>query len=100
MSIQPRDTHVTNRAEVIKLAGQNLAILNRLQQGPATARELAELSLKYTSRVSDLRRAGHDVRCREADGRSTYFLVKQGEQGEAIPVSGEGHDLNVGFQLR
>jgi hypothetical protein len=23
-----------------------------------------------------------------------------GEQGEAIPVSGEGHDLNVGFQLR
>ena len=30
-------------------------ILNRLRHGPATNKELALLSLKYTSRISDLR---------------------------------------------
>ncbi|NLX57310.1 MAG: hypothetical protein GXY58_19545 [Planctomycetaceae bacterium] len=44
-----------------RLTGQNAAILERLKRGPATNRELAAISLKYTSRISDLRAAGYDV---------------------------------------
>jgi hypothetical protein len=48
-----------------------------LHQGPATNREPAGLSLKYTSRLSDLRAAGYDVRVVERDyatGRTVYKL--------------------------
>lgn len=58
--------------DVPRLISQNSHILARLRDGPATAAELAAISLKYTSRISDLRKAGHDIRlcvqCR-ADGR-------------------------------
>lgn len=91
--IQPRDSFVTDPAEIRRLSGQSARILQRLQEGPATARELAALSLKYTSRVSDLRKAGHDVRCREEGGKSTYWLVKPRTEWH-------GHDLNSDFQLR
>jgi hypothetical protein len=95
--LQPRDSHVTDPAEIRRLTGQSAAILARLQQGPATARELSALSLKYTSRISDLRKAGYDVRCREdaETGVSTYTL-------DAVPASEpgqtQGHD--TGFLLR
>jgi hypothetical protein len=59
-NIVPRDTHVVPE-EKPRLTGQNQSILERLQRGPATNRELAALSLKYTSRVSDLRAAGYNV---------------------------------------
>jgi hypothetical protein len=49
------DSHVTDVAEQSRLTGQSARILSRLEQGPATNRELAEISLKYTSRVSDVR---------------------------------------------
>ncbi len=59
-----------------RLAGQNLAILNRLRQGPATNRELAGLALKYTSRLSDIRAAGFAITCRDdGGGLSTYRLT-------------------------
>jgi hypothetical protein len=64
-------------AEARRLSGQCAAILARLHQGPATNRELAQLSLKYTSRLSDLRSAGYDVRVVERDyasGRTVYQL--------------------------
>lgn len=57
-----RDTHVLEPAEQRRLSGQSLRILERLRQGPATNRELAAIGLKYTSRISDLRKAGYDVR--------------------------------------
>jgi hypothetical protein len=63
--------------EARRLSGQCAAILARLHQGPATNRELAGLSLKYTSRLSDLRAAGYDVRVVERDyasGRTVYRL--------------------------
>jgi uncharacterized protein YmfQ (DUF2313 family) len=63
--------------EARRLSGQCAAILQRLHQGPATNRELAGLSLKYTSRLSDLRAAGYDVRVVERDyasGRTVYRL--------------------------
>lgn len=71
------DSHLTHPAEQQRVSGQSLAILRRLQQGPATNRELAGISLKYTSRISDLREAGYDVRVIERDhktGRTVYAL--------------------------
>jgi hypothetical protein len=59
--IQVADTHVTEPAEVNRLASQNEQILARLKRGPATNVELAGISLKYTSRISDLREAGYAI---------------------------------------
>lgn len=73
----PRDTRVTEPEEVRRLSGQNLRILKRLQHGPATNRELAQISLKYTSRLSDCKAAGWDIRIVERDrktGRVLYQL--------------------------
>lgn len=78
----PRDTHVTQPAEVKRLSGQNLRIVERLERGPATNRELAEIALKYTSRVHDarqvLRRHGRSIEVVEQDiasGRVVYAIV-------------------------
>jgi hypothetical protein len=76
------DSHVVEPAEQVRLAGQSARILARLEQGPATNRELAEISLKYTSRVSDVRHylkdKGRNVKVLERDhatGRTVYGLV-------------------------
>ena len=72
-----RDSHVTDVAEQTRLSNQSARILARLQVGPATNRELAEISLKYTGRISDLRKAGYDVKVIERDhatGRTVYAL--------------------------
>jgi hypothetical protein len=61
--------------EAPRLRPQHHEILARLREGPATNAELAGLSLKYTSRVSDLRAAGYGVRCeRQAGGVTVYRL--------------------------
>jgi hypothetical protein len=60
-----------------RLVGQNLAVYERLLRGPATNVDLAGISLKYTSRISDVRAAGHRIDCeRRADGVSVYTLVR------------------------
>lgn len=70
----PRDPHVS-ADDRPRLTGQNAAILERLRRGPATNRDLAEISLKYTSRVSDLRAAGYRIACeRRPGGLSIYTL--------------------------
>ena len=45
----PSDPHVAED-ERPRLTGQNAAVLERLRRGPATNRELAGISLKYTSK--------------------------------------------------
>jgi hypothetical protein len=56
--LHPTDPHVSP-ADHPRLTGQNLAILERLRRGPATNDELIRISRKYTSRTSDLRKAGY-----------------------------------------
>ena len=77
-----RDSHVTDVAEQKRLSHQSARILARLEAGPATNRELAEIALKYTSRLSDLRAylkpLGRSVEVIERDyatGRTVYGLV-------------------------
>lgn len=43
-------------------------VLSRLRQGPATAAELYRLGVIVHSRVSDLRRQGHNITCVKRDG--------------------------------
>lgn len=87
--ILPHDSHVTAAGEVRRLAGQNAKILARLEDGPATRRELAEIAVNVTARISDLRHAGHEVRCLEKpNGASSYWLVKPRSEWR-------GHDLNA-----
>jgi hypothetical protein len=81
--ILPRDTHVTEAPEVKRLSTQNAQILARLTRGPATNKELSGLSLKYTSRISDLRKAGYQVAVTDHDrgsGRTVYALIPQTER--------------------
>ena len=59
-----------------RLAGQNAAILERLREGPATNEELARLSLKYTSRLSDLRKAGYEIECKRGKGGLNTYELK------------------------
>lgn len=60
-----------------RLSRQNAAILARLQQGPASNHELAQIALKYTSRLSEIKKAGYAVRIVSRDhetGRVVYAL--------------------------
>jgi hypothetical protein len=82
LGLAPTDPHIAHQ-DVPRTRGQNLAILTRLRQGPATNVELAGLALKYTSRLSDLRANGHtiqaDARVPGDGGVVTYRLVVDGE---------------------
>ena len=75
--IVPRDSHVTQPTEVIRLTSQNSRVLARLQSGPITNVELVKLSLNYRARISDLRAAGHTITAhRQPGGLTIYELVK------------------------
>jgi hypothetical protein len=80
-ALPPTDPNVDPQ-DVERLSRQCAAILERLRRGPATNVELAVLALKYTSRVSDLRRHGHDVRvvCRNDHGVFWYALFIDGRE--------------------
>ena len=55
------------KSEAKRLSAQCHAILARLQQGPMTNREMSQIALSYTRRISDLREAGYDVQIKEQD---------------------------------
>jgi hypothetical protein len=80
-AIPPCDPKVTP-TEAKRLSRQCQEILSRLQTGPATNVALAGIALKYTSRISDLRAAGHDVRVIERShetGVTVYRLITNKE---------------------
>lgn len=70
------DPQVRGTVEASRLGRQCRTILAMLQVGPCAARELATVALKYTSRISDLRRAGYDVRVTERDRRTGWTLYE------------------------
>ena len=72
----PTDPRVPAEARP-RLSRQERAILARLEQGPATNRELADIALKYTSRISVIRQAGYDIQVVERNvvtGFTRYAL--------------------------
>lgn len=72
----PRDPHVQPQDER-RLSGQNATILHLLRQGSCTNVELARVSLKYTSRISDLRAAGYTVVCERHKGGVTIYRLEE-----------------------
>ena len=66
-------------AEHVRLSPQCRAILDLLEERGSAGVwniELVDLAIKYTSRISDLRRAGHrvDMVERQANGQRRYVL--------------------------
>lgn len=62
-----------------RLSRQCADILAMLRRGSCTNRELAAVSLKYTSRVSDLRDAGYVIECERLDGGLTRYRLVRGQ---------------------
>lgn len=62
-----------------RLESQARKIVDALIRGPKTNRDLASISLKYTGRISDLRKSGFDIRVTRRDrasGTTTYELFE------------------------
>ena len=55
---------------------QELEILYQLGMGPRTNARLAQIALKYTSRISDLRKKGYDIQCRRLGGGLTEYTLR------------------------
>jgi len=66
-----------DREDKPRLDSQCDRMLARLQKGPATNVELSGISLKYTSRITDLRQLGYNIPAPEkrANGVTVYRLV-------------------------
>jgi len=64
-----------------RLTGQNAKIYRLLSDKPRTNKELAMHSLKYTSRISDLRRhlakRGGSITCQRISGGLTLYTMKR-----------------------
>ena len=71
----PRDPHVLPQDER-RLSGQNATILHLLRQGSCTNDELARVSRKYTSRISDLRAAVQKVVCTRLQRGLTLYTLE------------------------
>lgn len=66
--------------ELARLSRQCQDIVAVLSRGTATNQELSRISLKYTSRISDLRKRGWNVQVVDRDvkrGITWYALVPQ-----------------------
>lgn len=59
-----------------RLAGQCAAILDRLKAGPATTIELARLSLKYSSRIAELRHDRWIIEAKRKNGGTFVYTLK------------------------
>ena len=77
------DFEGTTAIEPLQLSRQQGLILERLKQGPATNADLAEIALKYTGRISELREKlkarGQDIKVTkiQAHGIRVYELVNR-----------------------
>ena len=50
-------------------------IIEKLKIGARTNVELAEIALKYTSRISDARKRGHVIHCNKLGGGLTLYQL-------------------------
>lgn len=76
----PYEAQAAVAADLKRWGKQTAAIYRRLLQGPASNADLAQVALKYTSRISDLRERlkphGLTVLCdRQPGGLSVYRLA-------------------------
>jgi hypothetical protein len=63
---------------------QSATILDMLRERPQLNRELATVALKYTSRISDLRKDGHVITVQHlGQGLTRYALADQAKKERA-----------------
>jgi hypothetical protein len=74
------DGKVRGSVEEPRLSAQCRAILAKLKEGPATNKELAAISLKYTGRISDLRQSGIEVDVASRDRKTGVTVYKLREK--------------------
>jgi hypothetical protein len=55
-----------------------------LKQGRASNQELASIALKYTGRISDLRKSGYDIRVVSSDTKRGVFWYAMFENGVEV----------------
>lgn len=61
-------------------------ILALLREGPRTSADLAAAALKYTCRIEELRKAGHEIECRRISGGTfLYTLIKEAPCSTSAP---------------
>lgn len=76
----PCDPNV-ERSDVRRLAGQNAAILELLREKREVPNyELNKISMKYTGRLSDLRKAGYNVQISRRDGAVHWYSLIEEKQ--------------------
>ncbi|MDE2097681.1 MAG: hypothetical protein KGL39_10570 [Patescibacteria group bacterium] len=68
-----------------RLSRQCREILERLRRGRASNDELSKISRKYTSRISDIRKADFDVRCMDLDHKTGLAWYALFETGLEVP---------------
>lgn len=66
---------MSERPDFRRFVGHCRAIYLELQRGPRTNRQLSAISLKYTSRISDLRAKGVAIECRDLGGGLTEYRL-------------------------
>ncbi|MEX2287446.1 MAG: hypothetical protein WD648_10175 [Planctomycetaceae bacterium] len=78
-SVPPADPLVSS-IDHKRLGSQNQEILERLRRGPATNKQLAAISINFTRRISDLKKAGHRIEAKRhrQTGIWTYRLENTG----------------------
>lgn len=77
--LPPCDPNI-DRADVPRVTGQNAAILALLREKREVPNyELAEIALKYSGRVSDLRKCGYDIRVVRRDGGTRWYRLFEGD---------------------
>lgn len=84
----PADPAVRHGPERTRLNRQCAAILAAFRADPyreQTTAQLAAIACKYTSRISDLRRAGHRIRIHYRDRNTGVNVYRYDGQGEAAP---------------
>ena len=61
-----------------RLNRQQAAIIDRLKQGPATNAELVQIAIRFTARIHELRKAGHDIRIvrQDRDSGLVWYEMK------------------------
>lgn len=69
-------------ADAARLSPQCHRILARLRAGPASNTALADIALKYTGRISEIRGAGHVVEVFDQDRRTGVCWYRLGTQEE------------------
>ena len=79
LPIETLDPNVEHR-DRSRLRGQNLLVLKRLEEGPATNDELSQIARKYTSRISDVRawlnRGGRTIECERVEGGLFRYWIE------------------------